>query len=72
MEKEFLTSKELADYMNISIKFVEKYRHTGRIPGAVKVGGRWRFSKDEIDRHLLNGRLLQPVLKINRKAVKIR
>ncbi|NLW31125.1 MAG: helix-turn-helix domain-containing protein [Fibrobacter sp.] len=72
MEKEFLTSKELADYMNISIKFVEKYRHTGRIPGAVKVGGSWRFSKDEIDRHLLNGKLLQPVLKINRKAVKIR
>lgn len=72
MEKEFFTSKELAEHLNISIKFIEKYRHTGRIPGAVKIGGAWRFSKSEIDRHVINGRLLQPVLQLNRRSIKSR
>ena len=72
MEKEFLTTLELAKYLNISKKFIEKHRHTGRIPGAVKVGGAWRFAKSEIDRNVINGRLLQPPLQLNRRSVKSR
>ena len=61
IEKEFFNTSELAIYLNCSKKFIEKHRTTARIPGAVKVGYKWRYRKSEIEKRLLSGQLLLPV-----------
>ena len=43
--------KELAQYMGISVVTIYRLVERGGIP-ARKVGGQWRFLKDEIDRWL--------------------
>lgn len=61
MEKEFFNTQELAQYLSVSKKTIEKHRGTGRIPGAVKIGYSWRFRKNEVEKRLLSGQLLLPV-----------
>jgi len=55
MEQEYLTTDELAAHIKMSVKFIEKYRHTGRIPGAVKISSSWRFNKAEVNKRLVSG-----------------
>jgi excisionase family DNA binding protein len=59
-EQNFLSATELAQYLGNSRKFVEKHIATRRIPGMVRVGGRWKFRKSEIERALNRGELLLP------------
>ena len=43
-----MTVKELADYLKIAEKTAYRFASEGKVPG-FKVGGAWRFKKEEID-----------------------
>lgn len=47
--KEILTAKEVAEYLNIHPLTVHKYARDGRMP-AFKIGTDWRFHKKYIER----------------------
>jgi len=47
--KEILTAKEVAEYLNIHPLTVQKYAREGKIP-AFKIGTDWRFHKKYIER----------------------
>lgn len=57
-EKELLTAKELAEFLSMSPKFVQKHISTKRLPGMVRCGRSWRFRKSEVQKRLLCGQLL--------------
>jgi len=48
-EKEILTTKEVAAYLNIHPLTVHKYAREGKIP-AFKIGTDWRFHKKHLER----------------------
>ena len=48
MDSEILTIKEVAAYLKLNKKTAYKLTAEGKIP-AFKVGGSWRFRKDEIE-----------------------
>jgi len=48
-QKEILTAKEVADYLNLHPLTVQKYAREGKIP-AFKIGSDWRFHKKYIER----------------------
>jgi excisionase family DNA binding protein len=48
MESDFITIREVAEYLKIKEKTVYKLASENVIPG-FKVGGSWRFSKTEIE-----------------------
>ncbi len=48
-EKEILTAKEVAEYLNLHPLTVHKYARQGKIP-AFKIGTDWRFHKKYIER----------------------
>lgn len=64
-DKEFLTLNELAEYLNISKKFIIKHTANRRLPG-IKMGRIWRYRKKEIEKRLLSGKLLLDVPNQNR------
>lgn len=47
--KEILTAKEVAGYLNLHPLTVHKYARQGKIP-AFKIGTDWRFHKKYIDK----------------------
>ncbi|MDP2943756.1 MAG: helix-turn-helix domain-containing protein [Candidatus Omnitrophota bacterium] len=48
-DKEIMTAKEVAEYLNIHPLTVHKYAREGKIP-AFKIGTDWRFHKKYIER----------------------
>src|SRR6266513_1057268 len=49
--KEVMTLREASQYLGISPDTLYKYLNENRIPGvAFKLGNRWRFKKDLLDR----------------------
>ena len=48
-----LTTKELADYLQLTEVTIYKYASEGKIPG-IKIGSRWRFEKNKVDEFLKN------------------
>lgn len=48
MEKQYLTIKEVSEYLKLPEETVYKYARGSRIP-ASKVGRYWRFERDEVD-----------------------
>ena len=50
---EILTTRELSEYLKLTKVTVYKYVNEGKIPG-FKVGSRWRFDKDKIDKLLVS------------------
>lgn len=48
MDREYLTIKEVSDYLKLPEETVYKYARGGRIP-ASKVGRYWRFEREAID-----------------------
>lgn len=48
-DKEILTAKEVADYLNIHPLTVHRYAREGKIP-AFKIGTDWRFHRKYIER----------------------
>ncbi|HAT8692467.1 TPA: helix-turn-helix domain-containing protein [Legionella pneumophila] len=49
MKDDIMLIKELAEYLKINEKTAYKYAAEGKIP-AFKVGGAWRFRRDDIER----------------------
>ncbi len=49
MNDEILTIREVSELLKINEKTAYKLAAEGKIPG-FKVGGSWRFTRDEIDR----------------------
>ncbi len=47
--KEILTVKDVAEYLNIHPLTVQKYARAGKIP-AFKIGTDWRFHKEYIEK----------------------
>ncbi len=54
MEKELITTNELADMLSVSRKFIEKHRN--RIAGGVRIGRSWRFRVAEVRKRLAAGK----------------
>lgn len=48
MAEDLMTSHELADYLKVDLRTVYRYIKQGQIP-KVKVGGRWRFRRGDIE-----------------------
>ncbi|MCK5450749.1 MAG: helix-turn-helix domain-containing protein [Candidatus Omnitrophica bacterium] len=49
MSNAVLTVSEVADYLKMKIVTIYKHAQEGKIP-AFKVGSKWRFKKDTIDK----------------------
>lgn len=49
MTKEILTAEEVAEYLRIHPYTVKRLAREGKFPG-FKVGGQWRFRRDEINK----------------------
>ncbi len=49
MSNDILTIREVAEYLKINEKTAYRLAAEGKIPG-FKVGGAWRFRKDEIEK----------------------
>ena len=47
-KEEVLTAEEVAEYLRIHPYTVRRLVRAGKLPG-FKVGGQWRFKKEEID-----------------------
>lgn len=54
MSIEILTIREVAEYLKINEKTAYRLAAEGKLPG-FKVGGAWRFRKDEIDKLTKSG-----------------
>ena len=54
MEKMLIDSKQLAEMLSVSVKWVIKNRY--RIAGAQKVGSMWRFNLQVIKTRLATGK----------------
>ncbi|HHT9977382.1 TPA: helix-turn-helix domain-containing protein, partial [Legionella pneumophila] len=59
MQDDIMLIKELAEYLKINEKTAYKYAAEGKIP-AFKVGGAWRFRRDEIDK-FTKGQYMPPL-----------
>jgi excisionase family DNA binding protein len=55
MQSDFITIREVAEYLKIKEKTAYKLASEAVIPG-FKLGGSWRFSKTEIERWVENQR----------------
>lgn len=49
--KEMLTIIEAADILDVSTRSVNRYIKEGKLK-AYKIGGKWRFEKEEIERFI--------------------
>ena len=49
MQNRWMTLREVADYLQLSKDSIYRLAQSGRIP-ASKVGNRWRFKRERIDR----------------------
>lgn len=45
---EFITLKEVCDMLKLSDRMVYDLCRQGRLPGAAKVGGRWRVDRQKL------------------------
>ena len=48
---DILTVKEVAAYLQIHWMTAYRWANRGELPGAFKLGGRWRFKKAVVDRY---------------------
>jgi len=49
MDSDILTIREVAEYLKLNEKTAYRLAADGKIPG-FKVGGSWRFRRDEIEK----------------------
>jgi excisionase family DNA binding protein len=52
MTDELMTAPELAKYLKVELRTVYRYLKDSQLP-AIRMGGRWRFRKEDVDRWLL-------------------
>jgi excisionase family DNA binding protein len=48
-DSQWLTVKEVAEYLRVSTDLIYRLAQEGKMP-ASKVGGRWRFKKEKVDK----------------------
>ena len=60
MAEDLMTSHELADYLKVDLRTVYRYIKQGQIP-KVKVGGRWRFRRSDIEAWLRGDIQVEPL-----------
>lgn len=63
--KEIMTAKEVAQYLNIHPLTVHKYAREGKIP-AFKIGTDWRFHKKYIERWIKEKSVYNPDARVRR------
>ena len=56
--KEYLTPRELADKLAVSLRFIEDNTMAKKIPGQIKIGRLWRYKITEVEKALLRGTFL--------------
>jgi len=49
--KEIMTPQEAAEYLGLNVRTIYHLANNGKLPGR-KVGTRWRFKKDVLDKWL--------------------
>jgi len=52
MADDLMTASELAKYLKVEVRTVYRYLKDADLP-AIRMGGRWRFRKEDIDRWLV-------------------
>ena len=57
MTGEILTIKEVAEYLKLSEKTAYRLASDGKLPG-FKVGGSWRFKKEDIEAWIKEQKIL--------------
>jgi len=67
-DKEILTAKEVAEYLNLHTLTVHRYAREGKIP-AFKIGTDWRFHKKYIERWIKEKVSINQQGKKNTKAL---
>lgn len=55
MEQDYYTVKQLAEKVQFKPKQIRKATQEGKIPGASKMFGQWRYRIIEVEKSLLNG-----------------
>lgn len=55
-EKEIMTVKQIAKYLQMDEHTIYKLSRSGKIP-ALKIAGQWRFRKEVIDKWINDGSL---------------
>jgi excisionase family DNA binding protein len=53
MADDLITAPELAKYLKVELRTVYRYLKDADLP-AIRMGGRWRFRKEDVDRWLLD------------------
>ena len=53
-EKEIMTVKQIAQYLQMDEHTIYRLARSGQIP-AIKIAGQWRFKKDVIDKWINEG-----------------
>jgi len=66
--KEIMTTKEVAEYLNLHPLTVHKYAREGKIP-AFKIGTDWRFHKGYIERWIKEKLLFSPQARKHKKTI---
>lgn len=57
---EYLTPRELASKLKMSLKFIVTQTQANRVPGQKQIGRSWRYQKAAIEQALDSGALLIP------------
>ena len=55
---DFLTPRELADKLGMSLKWVTNQTQARRVPGQIKMGHSWRYKSSEVEKRLLSEQFL--------------
>lgn len=55
MQDKWMTVKDVAEYLQLSMDMVYKMAQQGKIP-ASKIGSQWRFKREEIDKWVMSQR----------------
>lgn len=56
IDPNYYNSVELAALLGFSVRWVVKWRNTGKIPGAYRIGRQWRFIKSIVDKCIASGK----------------
>jgi predicted site-specific integrase-resolvase len=59
-EPEFFTPEQLSVKFQLARKTIKKWTLARRIPGQIKFGGRWRYSRIAVEKAILRGEFLNP------------
>lgn len=57
-EPEYMTPDQLSAKLQVARKTIKNWTQARRVPGQILCGGRWRFSRNEIEKAILRGELL--------------